>query len=180
MNDFIMPPFPELEMKLIKQQAMKFNNWDILQMEQEDFEQEVLEVIIREKEKWDELREESNSEYLLKKCIQNYSYKTHINLLRNKLNYPHEVLNMLIKNQLSKKYGKCFDYFKELEEIEQRYFLECYTVKQDKTKQQSAKDLNITNSRMTSIELKMKQIARVEQYNMDFNIYINGGDIHGK
>ena len=168
MNDFELPEFPIMEYKLLKQIVKKYDNWHILEMEPEDLIQEVMIVLLQKKEGWDRLRQKSNSLYLMKSSLYIYAARVYNNKLKEKLNYPHNELAELIKEQIQRKTGMCYEYYFTLPENEKIYFDRCYVEPLTTTKTIIAQEQDITYSRSMGIELKMKQTARIEMKKSQF------------
>lgn len=162
MEDFVMPEFPHLEYELLNKIVKKFKNWDLLELPPEECIQEVMIVLLKNRESWEDLRNKSNSYRMIEVALSRYTTKVVQKHIRDKFNFTHEELSSLIKEQIEQKNGACYEYYYTLKPNEKEYFDECYVKPLEISKAQVSRNKNITYSRLKTIESNMKQQSRLE------------------
>lgn len=163
MKEFELPEFPVLEYKLLNTIVQSFQNWQYIDLEPEDLVQEVMVILIEKFEAWEKVRETSKSNSRMKRSLQIYAARVYNNHIRNSLNFEHADLSDLIRQQVRDKIGHCYEYYFNLPANEKTYIENVYLPEmRTESRSKIADKLNITNSRLNSIELKIKQIARLE------------------
>lgn len=163
MKEFELPEFPLMEYELLNKIVNKFQNWHYIDFEPEDLVQEVMIILIEKREAWEKVREASKNYSLMKRSLQIYAARVYNNHIRNSLNFEHTDLSSLIQKQIKDQTGHCYEYYLDLPANEKEYVENVYLseMRTDSRAKIAAK-LNITNSRLNSIEFKIKQIARIE------------------
>lgn len=162
MEDFVMPEFPELEYALLNKIVKKFKNWDLIELPPEECIQEVMIILLKNWKSWEDLRNKSNSFRMIEVALNRYATKVVQKHIREKFDFTHEELAVLIKEQIEQKNGGCYEYYYTLKSNEKEYFFECYVKQVEISKAQVSRNKNITYSRLKTIESNMKQQARLE------------------
>lgn len=159
-NKWQLQEFPIDEMAMLQKITSQFNNWGLINIEQDDLIQEVLIKLLEDWTKWETLRNNSTSSTLMYIALKNKAHSVWNSEIKKQLPYSEEDIKTMIKKEILSGGGIVYQTFLQLSTKQQNYITDVYGKNRTYTKTSIKEKYELTWSQVKIAELKITNSAR--------------------